>query len=284
MTAAWIVPPLLLAAFLAATIWLARPLVGRGQAPFCACLAALPLPISFQFAPGRVDHDNWQFIFAALMLGSLIRLSLRPDSRPPALVAAVAFAMALWVGGECLPWLMAFNLALALLWVVRGGAFARPALICAATMLAISGPLLPLVQAPAFRRILVCDGFGTVYATLPAFMLAFWCGLWLADRHLPARATRLAAAALCAAAVIVVFLIIFPGCRGGPLGQVDPRLTEVWASHVGEGLPVSACSPEARGACHWSCWRRSPPWPWHCFRRSAAAVERGGRGSASPSA
>ena len=240
MLAAWIVPPLLLAGFLAATAWMARPLVGRGAALLCVFLVAMPMPIIFQFAPGRVDHDNWQFIFAALTLGSLARLALRPDSRRTAMVAAVAFALALWVGGECLPWLMAFNLALTLLWIIGGRAYSGAAMICAATMLAIDMPLLPLVQAPAFRSVPLCDGFGIVYASLPAFMLTFWCVLWLSDRRVRSRPARFATAALCAAAVTAAFLVLFPACRGGPLGQVDPRLTEVWASHVGEGLPVTS--------------------------------------------
>src|SRR5260221_230683 len=96
----------------AASIW-------QGAAGILAIgvlLVAMPMPIIFQFAPGRVHHDNWQFIFATLAVGALIRPALRPDSCLPAVVAAVAFAMALWVGAVCLPWLMAFNLALALLW------------------------------------------------------------------------------------------------------------------------------------------------------------------------
>src|SRR5262249_43851143 len=83
------------------------------------------------------------------------------------------------------------------------------------------------------------------YAALPAFMLAFWCGVWLADGRVRSRPARLAAAALCGAVVVAAFLLLFPACRGGPLGQVDPRLTEAWASHVGEGPPAPYSSADS---------------------------------------
>src|SRR5262249_49640840 len=147
---------------------------------------------------------------------------------------------ALWVGGEGLPWLAAFNLTLCLLWIIRGGEILRPALLSTATLAAISAAMWLLIEPEATRFVVACDGFGIVYASLPAFLLAFWCGAWLPGLAARTWRGRAACAMLCAGLGAASFLAIFPECAGGPLGQVDARLNAVWMSHVLEGQPVYA--------------------------------------------
>ena len=58
LVAAGIVPPVLLIVFLWSMAWMTKPVTGRGNALLASLLAVLPLPLMFQFEPGRVDHDN----------------------------------------------------------------------------------------------------------------------------------------------------------------------------------------------------------------------------------
>jgi hypothetical protein len=239
LLAAAIVPPLLLVLFLLAVAWMARPLTGRGGALPVAMLAALPIPLAFQFEPGRVDHDNWQLILAALLVGASGRLALRPAATRPALVAAAAGAAGLWIGGEMLPWLAAFHAALALIWI-RGRPIARSGLIAAAACLGCTVLLWLLVVAPARRWTVECDGFGMAYAALPAATLYFWAGLWVLERRLRAWPVRLVAAGVAGIVALLAFADIFPACSRGPLGQMDPRLFAIFAAHIAEAQPLAA--------------------------------------------
>ncbi|MFO1059986.1 MAG: hypothetical protein U1E53_23845 [Dongiaceae bacterium] len=247
LLAASLVPPLLLAACLGCLTWTARPVLGRGRAVLAAILAALSLPLTVKFQPGHVDHDNWQLIFATLALGALVRIAIKPSARLPPVLAAAVFALALWVGGECLPWLIGFNLTLALLWVRRGGtARLWSALQWAASLQVLALALLvaqPLAAGP------VCDGFGIFYAALPAFCILFWAGLLAGGRGQAGWRGRAAWAAVSGGLTMALLLAAFPMCRGGPFGEVAPRLRLVWQQHSGETQSLLDLFPER-------------PWMW----------------------
>jgi hypothetical protein len=229
--AAGIVPPLLLVGFLYAVLRLARPMLGRRLALLAAPVSLLSSYIRFDFVPGHVDHHNWHLLLAALALSALLRLALDPGNRRAAAIAALAFALALWTGGETLPWLAAANFAFCLTWVLQGRPIPGAGLTFATILWGFCLVLLPLVHAPATRWVVACDSFGTYFANLPGFMLAFWAGLWALARHVRGIPGRAAAAIGSAALTGAALLLVFPECRAGPFSQIDPRLIVVLLDH-----------------------------------------------------
>jgi hypothetical protein len=229
--AAGIVPPLLLVGFLYAVVRLARPMLGRRLALLAAPVSLFASYVRFDFVPGHVDHHNWHLLLAALALGALLRLAFHPGDRRDAALAALAFALALWTGGESLPWLAAANLAFCLIWVLQGRPVLGAARRVAAILWGLCLVLLPLVEPPGARWAVACDGFGIYFAGLPGFMLAFWAGLWALAHRARGLAGRAAAALGCAALAGAALLLVFPECRAGPYSQIDPRLAAIWLDH-----------------------------------------------------
>ena len=241
IAAAAIVPPLLqLPLFLWAMSWASRPLLGWRLALLCGPLALLSDYVFFQFIPGRADHHSWHLMVSTLLLGSVVRLALKPDDRAARLVAAIAIAFGLWLGGEALPWVAALNLALAVIWLVTGRGILASALQISLASLAACLVILPLAQPPGLRFSVACDDFSLVYASLPAFMLIFWGAARIAAPHSSTPWYRLGLAVVGACLLGIGFFTAFPACRAGPYGEIDPRLADVWLQHTGEMLSVKA--------------------------------------------
>lgn len=241
IAAAAIVPPLLqLPLFLWAMSWASRPLLGWRLALLCGPLALLSDYVFFQFIPGRADHHSWHVMVSTLLLGSAIRFALKPDDRAARLVAAFAIAFGLWLGGEALPWVAAFNLGLAVIWLFSGRPILASALQVSLASLVACLVILPLAQPPGLRFSVACDDFSLVYGGLPAFMLVFWGAAWLAAPYSATPWHRLGLAIIGACLLGIGFFSAFPACRGGPYGEIDPRLADVWLQHTGEMLSVKA--------------------------------------------
>ena len=241
IAAAAIIPPLLqLPIFLCVVSWAGRPVLGWRLALLCGPLALLSDFVFFQFIPGRADHHSWHVIVSTLLLGCIIRLALKPDDRVAARLAAIALALGLWFGGEAIPWLAAFNLGLAVIWLFAGRAILGPAIRLSAITLVACLVILPLAQPQAALLRIACDDFGLVYLAMPAVMLAFWVAAWLLERWCSTAWHRLGLGFAAAAILGLVFFTGFPACRGGPYGQLDGRLADVWLQHTSEMLPASA--------------------------------------------
>src|SRR5262249_23770605 len=160
------------------------------------------------------------------------------------LVTAAVFALALWVGGESLPWLLAFNACAALRWIVRGDrADLDGPLLGAASLTIFSFGLLFLAEPPALRWTPVCDGFGIVYASWTAFLATFWALVWVAGLQPWTWRGRIGCVAACGALAAAGFVVIFPECGHGPFSQVEPRLELLWRQHVAESQPLFSLFP-----------------------------------------
>jgi len=241
LVAAAIIPPLLqLPIFLYVVSWAGRPVLDWRLALLCGPLALLSDFVFFQFIPGRADHHSWHVIVSTLLLGCIIRLALKPDDRKAAGVAAIGLALGLWFGGEAIPWLAAFNLGLAVIWLFAGRAILGPAIRLSAITLAACFVILPLAQRPTALLSVACDDFGLVYLAMPAVMLVFWGGASLLEQWCSNAWHRLGLGFATAAILGLVFFTAFPACRGGPYGQLDGRLADVWLQHTTEMLSTSA--------------------------------------------
>src|SRR5687768_5527882 len=73
-------PPLLLLGFIFACGWAARQGLGERDARWAPAALLLLWPALLPFAPGRVDHHNWQLIALALAFGCLLRARRDPEN------------------------------------------------------------------------------------------------------------------------------------------------------------------------------------------------------------
>lgn len=251
-TAAAAVPLCLLLALALATTWMVRPLVGSAWAPIGCLLIATSPEVIGQFAPGRVDHHGWQLLLAAVALGCLVRLLIRPTFEPMAVLAGLALAAGVAVGPEALPWVAAFHTALGVGWVLDGRrALVRSGTLAAAILTAAALTLLFLLRAPDDWTDRTCDTFSLVGVGAAVGTLAVWAGLGLLANHLHTRLARLSVSAGLTALVGACLVAAFPACAGFGYGAVDPRVASFWLSNVTEAKPILAL-------VHQAPWQAAP--------------------------
>lgn len=243
--AAYAVPTGLLLIVMAAIAWAAVPF-GAAVARCVPFLAAFCPTVLNKFFPGALDHHNWQIVLAALLVGGILRIALGPPSRAALAAVAAAGAVGLWIGGEMLPWLAVGYGALSLVWCLDRDWPARRGLAAATATTAVAVPLLWLVM-PAGLGAGRCDAFSPAYAGYAAAGVPFWLALTLAESRLRSPGGRAAVVLAVAGAVAVLFLLLFPECRGGPLGAIPDELREAWLSRVSEarGLATMAARTPA---------------------------------------
>ena len=146
--AAFMVPLLLLAAFVFALPMLGRGLISRAQAWWLVVVLLTAMPILRELRPMRVDHHGWQLLLALLAYVALLRYALRPRAMLR-VWAGLACAAGLAVGAEALLWggLTLGWIALDGAW--RGGRTARHGALFGLSLLLGVLLLLPAVRPAA---------------------------------------------------------------------------------------------------------------------------------------
>ena len=240
--AATVVPALLMVAMLVATAWAAKPVIGSDQ-PFVPMVVfAIMVPVNGLYAPGRVDHHNWQLLLLTILTGGLIRAAL-DDGRDPRhsirvmAVCGVAAATSQWIGGETLPWIGLFVATLAMLWVFRRARGLANGLTFSLTFLAGGLVVMPLALPPSEWLIATCDAYSIVGLTLILACVASWVCLAVFDLRLSSTAARFFAAGIIGVFCLAGVVAAFPECLDGPFGTLDPRLS-YWLDNVQETLPI----------------------------------------------
>ena len=247
MGAGVIVPPLLLLALLATMAWAARPLLAAGREPLAILVTVFAVCVAIQYAPGRIDHHNWQLLLTALGSGACLRLMHDPARRAPAVVSGVSIALGSWIGVESLIGLTAASAALVVRWIWTGDRTREAGLLSSAALLAASLLLLPVAVPPGRYFAVACDAFSFASVVLAGAAVLFWGMLRLVGGHTATKAARLALCGLSAGVCVGLLFIALPECRGGPLAGIDPVLARVWLSRVSEAQPLYAIlvnSPE----------------------------------------
>jgi len=253
LLAAWLVPPLLGVAFLAAFVWAAGPLTGSAGRPYAGLMVlALSIP-SAAFAAGRIDHHGWQLLLATLSAGALLRLQANsprvPESTRALLAGLIGLsgALGLWIGAEAIP-AVAFAAAVLTLGWLRQGRLGALALFWYGLALSLASLLilplaLPLqslwsLAAPAARA---CDAFSWVSIGLAATVLLFALGALLAERRLPAAnpLSRATAAILIALPLLGLLYVLFPHCAGGPYSGLTPTVEQL-ITRISEAQSLSS--------------------------------------------
>ena len=238
MRAWW--PLLWLLPTMAGMVAIAWRIAGREAALVALLLALVGVPAYQQFTPGRIDHHNVQIALTFLAVAATV---WSDRVRWAAAAAGALSGFALAIGFECLPYLAACGVALALRYIADR--YAAPALIAYGLSLAASMLIAFGVDvAPANWARTACDAIAinsAAGAVCGGLVLAL-VGL-LAHPH---RVTRIAAVLGAGVAAAAVVLLLEPRCAGGPIALVDPAIWPIWLSDVREMQPLL------------SVWRTNP--------------------------
>jgi len=229
-------PALLLFAFLAGTMQLARALAGETAARIALLLAVLMASTLQHFRPGSIHHHNVQLTLLVWSLALFVKGPQRPRA---AAGAGLLGAVSVGVGQEMVPAIATLAVVAALRWIVDGERVARATFAYAVTLAVGTIALGALTIPPADYLLVRCDslsiaqvgaltvgGLGLASLTLPPLL------------HTPQR--RLAAAGLLAVVLAACLGLGAGQCIGDPYAQVDPRLKDLWLSSVSEARGIAA--------------------------------------------
>jgi hypothetical protein len=232
--AAVVWPLILLFILLVLSARLCLRLVGRDGMLPGVVLPAFSPPIMAEFTPGRIDHHNVQIILTLVIVSLTVEALRRPRF---AIGVGIAAATALAIGTEALPTVLAATIAFGLFWVItpkRGAAmrafglsFAGAAFVQLALAAPVSQWLAPACDALSITYVAGAFGVGLAFTLLPL--------LPLASKPMP---VRLAVGLATGGLLIVILLILFPQCRGGPYAAVDPWLVANWLDQIVEARPA----------------------------------------------
>jgi hypothetical protein len=227
----WVVPTFLLVARAA------RSLAGPSCADAAAVTAALHLALCFpvallQFSPGRLDHHNVQNLSAVALFATSLALD---GSKASGRRLGAAAAIALAIGFETLPFVVAAAAVATLRYILRGtaneiGGFCET--------LASGVALLFAVQTSSnVRFVPTCDALGVNgVGACVAGGLTILIGTRAGSARSPIGRAALSAAA--AAIAALAFFLPEPSCMAGPFGRADAALAKVWHAEINEQRPI----------------------------------------------
>lgn len=235
-------PSLLYAGFLWVFIGLSRRLAGTRTLWPAVLLASTALVFTMQFAPGRIDHHSVQMLLA-LLVTWMSALAFEAPGR--SWLAGLLSGMLLAIGLEALHVVALCGAALGLLWVLRGQgeALIGFALALAGTVTAAFVVTTPASAwfAPACDAMSIALVVAVAGAALLALLLVF-IGVYV-----PAAVGRLLVALVGGSVLIAGLMAAFPACRGGPYGQIEPLVWQLWLSQVKEARGVLALRMDESG-------------------------------------
>jgi hypothetical protein len=224
----WLLPTI---AGMTAVAW---RIAGREAATVALLLALVGVPAYQQFTPGRIDHHNVQIALTMLVAAATVWSDRVPRC---AAAAGLLSGLALTVGFESAPYLVACGGAMALRYVIDGSA--APALrdYGIALVASIGAGFLASV-APGYWPRSLCDAIAvnSLAAVACAGLLLALVG-WLRHKQTVTRAFGIVAAGCLAAAAA---LLLEPRCAGGPFAMIDPAIWPAWHSHVRELQPLGS--------------------------------------------
>lgn len=226
-----LVPMITLGCVMGLVMRIAAAVFAREVAVMAGVCAVLIPAVLAQMNPLRIDHHGWQI--ACVLLAAASPVIARSANRA-ALLAGLAFALALSISIEALPIAAAYGAILAAGWVWAPGADRRIVWFMASLAVSLEALFLLTRGPSAFYP--WCDSIAPAHI---AFFLIAACGIALAARFGPARrGFVLAALALSGLVAAAVFARIAPACLGAPFGALDPLVIKYWYGHIAEGNPV----------------------------------------------
>lgn len=232
--AAW--PLTLLFAWYGLLFSLGQRLAGGREGGLIALfLGFLAIPATGQFLPARIDHHGLQIVLVFAFLAVLLRMREAPWA---GLAAGALAALMLRIGLETLPILLAAEIALALLWARAPERLSKALRLHGLAFAGVAILGLPATISAADWWTVRCDSFSIVYVTAAVMAGGVWSLGTAAGCRLGSPQRRFGLLAGLGVAALLLLLLLFPECRSGPYGMIDPRLDALWLSNVREAQPA----------------------------------------------
>jgi hypothetical protein len=228
--AAW--PPLLFFCYLAVIGYLLRRTAGIAAIGFAFLIACQMNTFLFLFGAGRIDHHNVETLLVTVATAGFI-LSSRSSHAP--LIAGLSSALALAVSLESLPFIGCIAILYVLTWVFQDVGSDR-SLLAFFAALSLGAIFLYAAQTlPSQWLDAKCDALsppwlllasgGGVIATLLTRAMPHYLRAW---------PDRLATAALMGAALLAIFVIVYPACLHGPYAIIPEPFRTILLEGIAE--------------------------------------------------
>lgn len=232
--------PLLQVAAALLLVRAARSLVGRGGALLALLLFLVQPGVYGVYQIGRADHHSLQLTLAIAVLACLLLWSVgRTRLRLP-LGAGLAAAAGLWTGSEALLTIAVAGGALGLGWLLRQEGTAAALWRFALGLALGTVAALALERPPGDWLAMELDRLSLIHIVLVAALLAAAGLVALAHRMRPSLGgvARLAVAGAAGLVAMLPMALAAPQFFAGPYGEIDPRVAEIFLSHVREAEPM----------------------------------------------
>lgn len=228
-------PTILFAGFLGAFLGLSMRISGARALWPAVILSSTALVFGVQFAPGRIDHHSVQMLLAVLVALACSRALEAPRW---AWIAGLLGGVLLAIGLEALHVVVLCGVAFGLLWVLcgRSAELVGFALVLAASVAVVFVATIPVDRwfvpaCDAISIVLVVTTSGAATLALLLHLAGGWASGWPG---------RISLAVLGVTVLIGAVALSFPECRGGPYGQIEPLVRELWLSQVREARGIWA--------------------------------------------
>ncbi len=222
--------------------WTVRPLLGDDGALIAGFLLIFQWPVLSSFMPGRPDHHSLLILLFVLLTGFTLRLIRQTFNLADCYGAAGVAALSVWASIEStLPVATVFA-ALAILWVVRDGDFARKAAHFSTGLFVLTSISLFIERPWGNLMAVEFDRLASVHVVaFGAMALLWWVVVSVSTGRagLVLRRTHRAVGLIAGIALLTVIMgLLFPGAYRGPFADVHPDVARVYVRNVAEMKPL----------------------------------------------
>jgi hypothetical protein len=225
-------PPLLFFGYLAVIGYLLRRTAGIAAIGFAILIACQMNTFLFLFEAGRIDHHNVEALLIAVATAGFV-LSSRSSYAAP--IVGLSSALAIAVSLESLPFVACIAILYVLTWVFRDERSDK-SLFAFSAALSLGAIFLYAIQTlPSQWLDAKCDALSP-----PWLLLACGGGVIAtlltraAPEYLRTWPARLATAAAMGAALLAIFVLVYPACLHGPYAVIPEPLRTILLDDIAE--------------------------------------------------
>jgi hypothetical protein len=228
-------PPLTFLPILALVGVLARRLGGATAVLPGVLLAAVSAAPLVHVRPGALDHHGMQIL---LVLAATTAAAMPGRRRLVPALGGLAAAASNAIGLEMLPAIAAILAALGLRWAVEGED-AAPATSAFGLGFGIgTAALFALTVPPASWTAPIYDSISLAWVAAAALSGGALAVLASMSGQLKTVKMRLSAGVIAGLVALGIMAIAFPAAINDPYATLDPRIVDLWLSHVSEAQSV----------------------------------------------
>ena len=232
-----VITPILLALTLIALNWATRVILSKDGTFLVILLFLSQTVLLSYFQPARPDHHGLLVLLFVLLIGLVLRLSIKPFKPSVCCAAGAVAALSVWVSVESIVPVCLSLGVLALLWVFQKGDFLKKSRHFTLSLFAFSGIALLLERPFSDMKTIEFDRLSIVYVCLLGLIALFWVVASSISRQTPLlrpRPGRIVYGVVGGAFIALVMGLVFPAFYKGPMADVDPRIIPIWLSKINE--------------------------------------------------